>query len=501
MRYDIKKQFTNYIFTTMKNKLSILIILLFLLSACNDWLDVQPEASISQEELFRTEEGFFEALNGVYTQCSDNYLYGGLFTVEIQDAFAQNYSYRVQDYTNYLYTSLFDFSNQTFKWRNSLIWTNAYKAIVNINLILENIDEKKDIFHEGMYELVKGEALALRAYIHFDLLRYFSLPYNSDSQEKTIPYVTSYSNRVTPLSTGKEVTDMVLEDLNIAEQLLSAVDPILSGSYVVGYNTDRREDSNEQEAELFLQNRRHRINYYAVCGTLARVYLYVKDYNKAFLNADKVISAAKFPWVNPDIFLAEEKTRDRLMYPELIFAWYIEQLEVQMRNRYENVTTGYFINNDHARNIYEVATVGAEDYRFKGWFLQATAETSYQLVKYLRNRQEDGNRHYLVAPALRLSEMYYIVAESIYGTNPALAWQYLNEVRFHRGIDTPLDGSYNFTNELLKEYRKETYGEGQAFYSYKRLGQNIYSETGIHFLPSDIAPIPLPDDEIEFGNR
>ena len=485
----------------MKNKLSTLIISLFLLCACNDWLDVQPEASISQEELFRTEEGFFEALNGVYTQCSDNYFYGGLFTVEIQDAFAQNYSYKVQDYTNYLYTSMFNFENQACKTRNNLIWTNAYKAIVNINLILENIDGKKDIFNEGMYELVKGEALALRAFIHFDLLRYFALPYTQGSTGKTIPYVTSYSNRVTPLSTGKEVTDMALEDLNAAKQLLSAVDPILESSYIVGYPTDEIGVSTEQDATLFLQNRRHRINYYAVCGTLARIYLYVKDYDKALSNANEVIEAAKFPWVNPDIFLAEEISRDRLMYPELIFSWYIEQLEVQMRSRYESVSTGYFITNDHARNIYEVATVGAEDYRFKGWFLRASTETSFQIVKYLRNRSGDGNRHYLVAPALRLSEMYYIAAESAYSTNPALAWQYLNEVRFHRGIDTPLDGSNNFTNELLKEYRKETYGEGQAFYAYKRLGQNIYSEAGMVFLPGDIAPIPFPDDEIEFGNR
>jgi len=485
----------------MKNKLSILIISLFLLSACNDWLTVQPEASVSKEELFRTEEGFFEALNGVYMLCSENSFYGGLFTVEVQEAFAQNYSYRVQDYTNFLYTSLFDFTNQTVKGRNSTIWTNAYRAIVNINLILENIDNKKDIFHEGMYELVKGEALALRAFIHFDMLRFYANPYNQGSSEKTIPYVTTYSNMVTPLSTGKEITDFALEDLKTAKQLLSAVDPILDENYIVGYPTDARSLSNEQDATLFLQNRRHRINYYAVCGTLARVYLYVKDYNNALSNAREVIDAAKFPWVDPDIFLAEEISRDRLMYPELIFSWYIERLEVQMRNRYSNVTTGFFISNDHARIIYEVASVGAEDYRFKGWLLRASTETSFQIVKYLRNRREDGNRHYLVAPALRLSEMYYIAAESVYGTNPALAWQYLNEVRFHRGIDTPLDGSYNFTNELLKEYRKETYGEGQAFYAYKRLGQNIISETGMVFLPSDIAPIPLPEDEIEFGNR
>lgn len=485
----------------MKRFIIYIIFLLPVFISCNDWLTVQPEASVSVEELFGSEEGFFEAINGIYTKGADNYYYGGLFSVEIQDVLAQNYSFQVQDYTQYVKTSMFDFSNVQFKWRNSLIWSNAYNAIVNTNLILENIDSKKDIFHEGMYELVKGEALALRAYLHFDLLRYFSSSYFTGVASPAIPYVTTYSNRVTPLSTVQEVLDKALADLNEAKRLLATADPILKAGYVVGYNNYAEDaHSTEEEGALFRQNRRHRLNYYAVCGTLARVYLYAGKQAEALSNAKEVIDAHKFPWVNRDRFLAEEATRDRLMYPELLFAWYIENQEDNMRTRYGNTNTGYFINNDHAKNIYEVATVGADDDRFKAWFLLTTSN-NYQITKYLRNDKTVGNIHYLVVPAIRLSEMYYIAAESVYGTNPDLAWGYLNEVRTHRGIGTPLGAADNFTDELLKEYRKETYAEGQAFYAYKRLNRSIRSESGIIFQPATIAPIPLPDDEIEFGNR
>jgi fructose-specific component phosphotransferase system IIB-like protein len=484
----------------MKRYIRYIAFLPFLLWSCNDWLDVKPEASVSVEELFSTEEGFFEAINGVYTQSANSSLYGGLFTVEIQDVLAQNYSFKVQDYTTYIKTSMFDFTDETFKWRNSLIWENAYRAIVNINLILENIDAKKSLFHKGMYELVKGEALALRAYLHFDLLRYFALPYSTGASAKAIPYVTTYSNRVTTLSTVQEVTGKILEDLNEAKRLMAVGDPILEDAYIVGYNTDAVDKSTEKSnPDLFLQNRRHRINYYAVCGTLARVYLYSGNHQNAYTNAKEVIDAKKFPWIDPDVFLAEVKTRDRLIYPELLFSWYIEREESSMQSRYSNTTTGYFISPDHARDIYEVATVGAEDYRFKGWLSLTGGE--YQIVKYLRNNEYDGNKHYLVAPAIRLSEMYYIAAESIYSTDPDAAWGLLNEVRFHRGIGAILGSANNFTDELLKEYRKETFAEGQAFYAYKRLGKGIRSESGIVFQPADIAPIPLPDDEIEFGNR
>jgi hypothetical protein len=471
------------------------------LNSCNDWLDVQPEASVSEEELFNSEAGFFEAVNGIYTKGADNYFYGGLFTVEIQDVLAQNYSFKVQDYTQYIRTSLFDFTDNSFKWRNSLIWNNAYNAIANANLILENIDRKKDIFHEGMYELVKGEALALRAYFHFDLLRYFALPYGLGSSSKAIPYVTTYSNRITPLSTVQEVIDQVLIDLNEAKRLLAACDPIRDPGYIVGYNHYEEDTrSTEEQGILFLQNRRHRLNYFAVCGTLARVCLYAGNHAEALSNAREVIGADKFPWVNRDRFLAEEKTRDRLIYPELLFAWYIEKQEENMRNRYENTTTGYFVNTDHIKNIYEVATVGADDDRFKSWF-SLTTGSNYQITKYLRNDAKTGNIHYLVSPAIRISEMYFIAAESVYDSNPEMAWSYLNEVRTHRGIGTPLGYSDNFQEELLKEYRKETYAEGQAFYAYKRMNKSIRSESGVLFQPINIAPIPLPDDEIEFGNR
>ena len=89
-------------------QLVISILIACLSFSCNDWLDVQPEASVSKEELFRSESGFFEALNGVYTRCIQSDLYGGELAVGIPEALAQNYSNSVYDYTGYLKTSMFD---------------------------------------------------------------------------------------------------------------------------------------------------------------------------------------------------------------------------------------------------------------------------------------------------------------------------------------------------------------------------------------------------------
>ncbi|QEC40702.1 hypothetical protein FSB84_02940 [Pseudobacter ginsenosidimutans] len=51
-------------------KYLIIIATLFLLASCNKWFDVKPEDQVTKDELFKTESGFMEALNGVYTACA-----------------------------------------------------------------------------------------------------------------------------------------------------------------------------------------------------------------------------------------------------------------------------------------------------------------------------------------------------------------------------------------------------------------------------------------------
>ena len=487
----------------MKNLIYIATILL-LMTSCNKWLDVQPEASVSDEELFSTKEGFYETLNGIYTRCSQGELYGGEFSVGLPEVMVQNYTNTVYDYTGYLKSSLFDFTDPTFKSRRDNIWKAAYNAITNCNLILENIDNKKDLFTEDEYGLVKGETLALRAYIHFDMLRFFSPSYLVGADQEAIPYVTTYSNKVTQLSTVSEVITKVLTDLNKAKELLvndiTAIDP----NYEVGYPDDEN-TTEESNPELFLQNRRHRLNYYAVCGELARVYLYSGDHPNALSNALEVINSDKFPWTEGSALLeADPQKKDRIMYNELVFGWYAEAQEIPLYNRFSSTTTGQFIDYDNARNFYEVGGVGAEDFRFKAWFSQvsATDGIQYKIMKYMRD--DDINLHYLMIPGIRLSEMYYIAAESTYDTNPNTAWEYLNTVRFHRGIGINLDESSgtSFMTEIIKEYRKETYAEGQLYFAFKRLNENIIGQSNVIFpAGSDIYVIPLPEDEIEFANR
>jgi hypothetical protein len=60
--------------------------------------------------------------------------------------------------------------------------------------------------------------------------------------------------------------------------------------------------------------------------------------------------------------------------------------------------------------------------------------------------------------------MYYIAAEC---SNPTTGTELLTVVRRNRGIGTVISED-NISTEILKEYRKEFWAEGQLFFYYKR---------------------------------
>ena len=502
-----------FINKNMNNKLLIsLVLLATMLSSCKKWLEVQPESEIAAPVLFSTESGFMEGLNGIYSKCTFEQLYGKELTFGIPEALAQNYTTTVDD-QKYRQTALYNYRDGDFIGRKDQIWATLYSSIVNCNLVLVNIDEHKNVFTGSNFGLIKGEALALRAYLHFDALRLFAPSYLRNPSGAGVPYVTTYSKEITPLSSVSETIDKAIKDLEEAKKLMVS-DPIRSASYIVGYPSvkDTLLNGEEKSPVLFLQNRRHRLNYYAVCGILARIYLYKNDKVNALLNAEEVIGSKKFPWTaNNDFNASEDAKKDRILYKELVFGWYIPGSAKKIKEDwFRGGVSGLYIQKDAARFVYETGTSsGGNDLRFKNWFTFASDGNGgewYDIVKYKRNplsTEANANLHYLMAPAIRLSEMYYIAAECTYGVNPEKAVDYLNTVRFARGLDNlSVSSQSTFMTELIKECRKEWFAEGQMFFMYKRLNIGIYGQTGTIIPPSDnIFVLPLPSDELVYGGR
>jgi hypothetical protein len=503
-------------------KYILIVIGLMTLASCKKFLDVKPQSEVDADQLFSTSQGFREALNGVYTLCASPSLYGGNLTFGSYngasttgglDVLAQNYQFN-DVISNDIQG--FDYTQPAFVNTTTAIWDTAYRAIANCNYILTQIDAKKNLFSgSNDYYLIKGEALTLRAYLHFDVLRMFAPSYVSNPTAKAIPYVTVVSTKSTAFSTVTGVLDSCIADLTRAKALLLQSDPILNG-YIVGYPAPNQPTQNEDSnPDLFYQNRRHRMNYYTVCGELARVYLYKNDYVDALTNAQLVINSKIFPWTKQaDFFSQGISTRDRIFYKELISCWYIDNASInsELTTLFTGVPPILSATTDQTAAIYEAAQAGADDWRYKQWFLAtastsgATADERAVLQKYVENTTPVANLYPLVAPAMRLTEMYYIASEASYNLgDQTSALSYFNTVRKNRGIGDSVVNVADkptFNNLLLTEARKEFYGESQIFYMYKRLNHGIpVSSTYIQPASDKIFVFPLPIDELAYRNN
>ena len=153
------------------------------LAGCNDWLDVNPKSQVKQEALFSSESGYQDALTGIYTIMARTDMYGGNETMGFLDMVAQVYTEVASTYEGAL---KYDYEASAIETIIDAIWSGNYNAIANCNYILDAIDGQKDIFSSGIYEAVKAEAMALRAFLHFDLLRGFAPSYTVGANEKAI---------------------------------------------------------------------------------------------------------------------------------------------------------------------------------------------------------------------------------------------------------------------------------------------------------------------------
>ena len=199
--------------------------------SCSDWLDVKMSDKIMENTLFSTNNGFMTALNGVYMGMVD--VYGEDLSMGIIDVQAQyynmvngNHNYKV--FANYLY------DDEAFKNRSNSIWTKIYSLIANINGLLVHCDEENSALRENYYPLVKGEALALRAMLHFDLLRLYGPSYSESTKSMiTIPYQDEAKRDITPLRSAEDVLGKVIKDLEEASRLLKDNDPIFTTGSVM----------------------------------------------------------------------------------------------------------------------------------------------------------------------------------------------------------------------------------------------------------------------------
>lgn len=491
------------------------IVAIFLCTACQDWLDVNASSQLDREDLFKTEDGYGEALIGVYAKMCDESLYGRELTFNMLDLLGGYYKLE-SNYNNsywYKYSYADPANTNAVTWCEGFmedIWCNIYTQIANLNSLLETIDENKDVFSDDNYNLIKGEALGLRAFLHFDLLRMFAEAYSQGKDKESIPYVTKLTYSVTPLFTQEDAILAMLSDLTQAKELL-ANDPMRLGTSPASCLASLPSgDKLEEDNIPSWHNRRFRFNYYAAVATMARVYLWKGDLPNALACAKEVIQdqESKFPWVLKDNLInigntssADYRNQDRSFATEHIFALNVTDLEDCMDayifpgvSDFTSSESRLEISQDNRSAVYED---NSADVRYQYWF---EPYLSYFLISKYYQNSVTARYFQERVPLIRLSEMYYIAAECAESTTDGV--DFLDKVRANRGLGSfPLNKSMSkeeLQREIRKEFVKEFWGEGQLWYYYKRNSIMDFSE---HMKNVSYFTFKIPDVEESTAGR
>ena len=473
----------------MKRILYIFIGLLFSLTSCNDWLDVELDNKVDDDKLFSTAEGFKEALAGVYSSMSKSSMYGGRLTMEYVDVLAQYYNSN----STYEYWEDYDYENSGCRSIISGMWNNLYSCISQANCILEWADKNAGVLSESDRNQIRGEALALRAFLHFDLYRLFAPDVKWAQNAEGIPYNKEFGVSLPPMYSTKEVVQLVINDLLEAEKCLQN-DPIQNVvPYMIRTSTSAG-DVVDKAAKDEMDKYVARMNLYSVKAMLARAYQARGEYVAAVSKAKEVIDSGKFRLLEATSIDQSENMVDLLFSDEHIFSLRNKELSTYTKSIFKETSGGTTaLRMEGSYNLYDG---NQDDFRYSKWYVD------FDFIKYV----PDSNSIFTTkVPLIKLSEMYLLIAECTYDTDPDEARRYVNMLRRHRirgNQEGAGDWMYLSREDIFKEMRREYIGEGQMWFAHKRNRLNLSGGlTGTIEASDDIFVFPLPDAEIESGNR
>lgn len=476
----------------MNNRISQLssIVMIFMLSltGCNSWLDAKPEDRVTDKQLYSTVQGFRTALNGIYVELNDRSLYGGDLLVTGVEVLAQRYDFSGNT-TDISKVGTYDYSTDYAKKKFAGIWEKAYSLIANCNKLLEYAELNQEVLKGENRELIMGETHALRAFLHFDLLRLFGPVYKINPKAEAIPYNTKYAISASSILSADEVIVKVLDDLRIAEELLGRADPIIENGPM---NTDSEDGQNHYTY------RSQRFNYYAVKALQARVNLYAGNTEEAVKAARTVVAVQEqwFPFTKYSAVMGSTKSADRIFSSELVFSLY--------HSARNNIFTDYFSPELEPAAVYLpkknldkfFIQETDKDWRYSSTWIQATTR-DYKCFHKYESVSSTTNLNNLI-PILRVTEMFYIIAEA--STDETEALNALNTVLYNRGL-SELPNTDKLAETVKEEYKREFWGEGQLFFYYKRINEpSLYSYSEGKSIDMDEAKyvIPLPLSETDY---
>ena len=499
----------------MKKYIIALFAFTLTTSGCGEWLDVRGENIQKEKNQYETYKGFRDALTGCYMTLSDNNIYGKNLTMTHIENLADNWfcneSFKDNQEPQY---SLSFHKYTTDACRSSIktMYAGLFTTISSANVIIKNIAENgTNIGDEKIRDMIHGEALAIRAYCQFDVLRLFGQLPTGATKKVSLPY--SYTTSIDEMPSYYDYDAYVanlISDITNAENLLKDSDPIMNSTFSAL-------NSSSNVSDDFLAYRQSRLNYWAVRALHARIDMYVGNSAEAHDITLQIINAKSSNGNNVISLsgVSDLKAGYNALPDECLF--YISKYDV---NSYANdVLIGgrsvqgrnfhYLLTNNMLNDLFaslpnSTASHNRYLYLWNRNIKNITSQTTPALKKYWYDESKASTYNlmtqYQIVPMIRLSEMYLIAMESSTSLEEVLSLYstYMTDREFT--LYTPFTSLDEAKAEIPNEYQREFIGEGQMFYVYKRLAAKKMRWNSEQIKEDDYI-LPLPSSEYNPNNK
>ncbi|SEW23004.1 SusD family protein [Prevotella sp. khp7] len=451
------------------NKISTIVLAAAMalgLSSCSgDYLDTVPSNKVSEGSINASLENLYIALNGIHKEMVSQEtgyqcLGGEPGFMFCRDMEADDITWITNTWCKAAYLGWSCNMNESSGY-NIKYWTIYYQWILNANKIIAGVEEAP-MTDAALYNQVKGEALCIRAWAHFNLVQLYAKRYaaGGNNTQDGIPYRLTAVTEEQARNSVEEVYQLINADLDEACKLLVGINP--------GY---------------------HHYSEMVAWGLKARVAMAKQDYTNAATNAAKAIQLA-------------EANGGALMQGDQLMCGFSDicsdTKEAMYAARTPDDKTVYFYSfyaymswNFNATAIRQgVKCINADTYDTmsetdlrRAWF-DPTGEMDVPAKTYVK--QPYQNRKFTARSSadavgdvafMRLAEMYLTEAEAL-----ARAGQTAQAQEVFTKFQVTRDPSYvskgnagdALAEEIMNSRRVELWGEGFRFYDLKRLNLPIH---------------------------
>ena len=196
-----------------------IILAVAVCGSCTKFLETIPEDAVTETNFYETEAQLNAALAGVYQVLCQSGTYAsgmpGLMGLDADESFYNRSTQVIGIQMNNVTTS---------ESRLSGNWSAWYNGINRANMLIANIN--KPAMNETARQVIKGEALFLRAYYYFQLVsNYGGVPLRLEPL-KGVTDVTKAR------ATAREVYEQVIKDMTEAETMVRNITEIGNAGHV-----------------------------------------------------------------------------------------------------------------------------------------------------------------------------------------------------------------------------------------------------------------------------